>query len=214
MLNQNTRAYPRNFIQLAALFILTLVGWRVTGRPPTADKYLIIGAPHTSNWDLPLILLVMAALGVNLRWVGKDNLFRGPLGVIFRWLGGIPVNRRQSTNFTGQMIDLYHRHDRLALAIAPEGTRSQAGYWRSGFYTIAYGAQVPVACGFLDYATRTGGFGPTLWPSGDLQADFRRIRRFYTGIQGKYPQNQGQIVLQSEAGQETHLPDDNADLIS
>jgi 1-acyl-sn-glycerol-3-phosphate acyltransferase len=159
---------------------------------------VLIGAPHTSNWDLFYALWLMQAAGVRGRFVGKDSLFRPPLGILMRWWGGVPVNRSLSSNFVQQMIEVFNRMDEFVLMIAPEGTRSQVDYWKTGFYYIALGAQVPIALAYVDYSTRTLGIGPTLYPSGDIQADFVQIKAFYADKKGKYPEKQGEIRLKPE----------------
>ena len=181
--------------QSFARAVLRLFGWRVEAKLPDARKYIVIGAPHTSNWDLPLTLLVRNAIGLKLHWIAKDTAFRWPLGGLMKGLGGIPVNRRSRNNFVDQIVELFQKHADLIIAIAPEGTRSMVGYWRSGFYHMAVGAGVPIAMGFLDYGRKVGGIGPSFYPTGDIQADFIAIREFYAGIVGRHPHRQGEIKL-------------------
>ena len=156
---------------------------------------MIIGAPHTSNWDLVLTLLLMLAADLRLHWVGKDTLFRGPFGWLFRRLGGIPIDRRAPQKFVEQMVAAFRENASLRLAIAPAGTRKNAPHWRSGFYYIALGAGVPIVLGYADYRRRVVGLGPTLHPTGDIQADFESIRAFYAGIVGRHPRRQGEIRI-------------------
>jgi 1-acyl-sn-glycerol-3-phosphate acyltransferase len=186
------------FSQKLARAILRLVGWRVEATLPDARKYIVIGAPHTSSWDLPLTILVRNALGINLHWIAKDTAFRWPFGGLMKGLGGIPVNRRSRNNFVDQIVALLQKQADLIIAIAPEGTRSMVGYWRSGFYHMALGAGVPIAMGFLDYRRKVGGIGPSVYPTGDIQADFVAIREFYTGIIGRHPHRQGEIKLRDK----------------
>lgn len=178
--------------------LLRLQKWQVFGNFPDLPKFIVIGAPHTTNWDFYYMLLIKGVTGVDLRWVGKDTLFRWPVGKIMKWLGGIPVNRRSRNNFVDQMIDLFKQYDRLALAITPEGTRSKVHHWKTGFYHMAVGAQVPVVLVAIDYLTRTIEIGPSLIPTGDIENDFAVIRAFYAGKQGKYPEKQGTIQLRPE----------------
>jgi 1-acyl-sn-glycerol-3-phosphate acyltransferase len=166
---------------------LRLSGWRVEGRIPGAAKAVVIAAPHTSNWDLPLMLAVSYELGIRPAWLGKLELFRWPFGGLMRWLGGLPVDRRIRQNLVHQAVASFDAVERLYLVIPPSGTRSRATHWKSGFYHIARGARVPIACAFLDYRRRVGGIGPVLAPSGDLVADMARIRAFYAGVTGKIP---------------------------
>ncbi len=162
-------------------------GWRVEGTPPTSGRYVLIAAPHTSNWDFVYFLGVSAELGIMPNFLAKDSLFRWPIGGFMRDMGGIPVNRGQRGDMVGAMIYEFARRDRFALTIAPEGTRGKVGTWRTGFYHIALGAQVPIVAGFVDYATRTAGLGPTIMPSGDYDADIARIAQFYQTITPRYP---------------------------
>jgi 1-acyl-sn-glycerol-3-phosphate acyltransferase len=180
------------FSQPLASAILRLLSWKLEVTWPAAAKYVLIGAPHTSGWDLLYTLLFKHATGIQLRWVGKDGLFRGPLGSLLRRLGGIPVNRRTSHNFVQQMVDAFNQRDDLVLTIAPEGTRGKAEYWKTGFYYIALGAGVPIAMGFVDYRQKVVGIGPTIFPSGDIHADFAPIKAFYIKKTGRRPELQGE----------------------
>lgn len=161
--------------------------------PVDSSRYILIGAYHTSNWDFVIGYLVMTAIGLNLNFVGKHTLFRWPLGPFMRWLGGIPVNRSISSNFVDQVISNFRQYDELIVAIAPEGTRKKTEYWKSGFYHIAIGAGVPIVLGFLDYASRTGGLGAVIHPTGDIQDDLKEIKNFYSSVQAKYSEKVGEI---------------------
>lgn len=185
------------FSQVLANFLLRLISWRVDAYVPGTSKYILIGAPHTSGWDLFYALLLMHSTGIKMNFVGKESLFRWPLGVLMRWLGGIPVKRNAKNNFVQQIVDVFNKSTDLVVTIAPEGTREKAEYWRTGFYYIALGAGVPIALGFVDYENRVVGIGPHFYPSGDIQADFEIIREFYSGIKGRYPQRQGEIKIRS-----------------
>ncbi len=172
-----------------------MLGWQVDARLPDEKKYVITGAFHTSNWDFPLGILGMWALGLKANWVGKHTLFRGPLGPIFRMLGGIPVDRTLHTGFIRRVAELYQARDRMALTIAAEGTRSKTEHWKTGFYFIAVEAGVPIALGYLDYGRKQLGVGATLYPTGDIVRDFETIREFYKDKTGLRPENQGPIAL-------------------
>jgi 1-acyl-sn-glycerol-3-phosphate acyltransferase len=180
--------------QRIGLAIARAVGWEVHVQPPPA-RCVIVGAPHTSGWDLPLTLLLMLAGNLKLRWVGKDSLFRSPLGFLLRGLGGIPVNRRSRNAFVEQMVAALRSSDSLMVAILPEGTRRAARQWKTGFYYIALGAGVPIVLGYADYRRKIVGLGPALHPTGDIEADFEVIRTFYSGIVGKHPKRQGAIQI-------------------
>jgi len=181
--------------QRLAHIVLRLIGWRTHVLNPRLSRYVLIGAPHTSNWDFGLMLLLIAAEQLPIHFLGKDSLFRGPLGPLMRSLGGIPVNRRERTNLVDQIAAKFEQHDDLIIGIAPEGTRSKTKHWKTGFYYIALKAKVPIALAYLDYGNKIIGVGPNFTPSGDLQADFETIREFYAGIVGKNPKKQGEIIL-------------------
>ncbi|MGB7875645.1 MAG: lysophospholipid acyltransferase family protein [Anaerolineales bacterium] len=181
--------------QRLAQIILRLIGWRTHVLNPRLNRYVLIGAPHTSNWDFGIMLLLMAAEQLPIRFMGKDSLFRGPLGPLMRSLGGIPVNRRERTKLVDQIAAKFEEYDDLIIGIAPEGTRSKTKYWKTGFYYIALKARVPIAMAYLDYGNKIIGVGPNFTPSGDLQADFEIIREFYSEIVGKNPNEQGEIIL-------------------
>lgn len=179
--------------QRVGLAIAAAVGWKVQVQPLPA-RCVVIGAPHTTGWDLPLTLLMILTDDLNLRWVAKDTLFRGPFGRLLRALGGIPVNRRSRNNFVDQMIEDFRTYESLRLAIVPEGTRELAPYWKTGFYYIALGAEVPIALGYVDFPRKVVGIGPHFYPTGDIEADFAGIRAFYANLEGKFPDQQGPII--------------------
>ena len=177
---------------------LRILGWRVEANLPEGKKYVLIGAPHTSNWDFIYMLLMRGAIDLRPHWAGKDTMFRWPVAGLWKELGGIPVDRRSRRNFVDQMVAAFLEHDEFILVIAPEGTRSKVGYWKSGFYYIALGAGVPIVLGFLDFARKVGGLGPAVVPTGDIRADFVAIREFYADKAGKYPREQGEIKLRDD----------------
>lgn len=194
IVNSNLTTARQSISQRLARAILALAGWELTGSFPNLPKYVLIGAPHTSNWDFPLAMLLMFASGVRFNWIGKDSLFRWPLAGVFRRLGGIPVKRESSNNFVSQIVEAFERSSRLIIAIAPEGTRSLVKRWKTGFYYMALGAQVPLVLGFADYARRQVGVGPVIYPGDDIEATFAQLRVFYGDKTGKYPHKQGQII--------------------
>lgn len=175
--------------------ILGALSWRVELTPLPGPKYVLIGAPHTSNLDFVFMLLLEFAAGLKLNWVGKHTAFKGPLGPLMRALGGIPVDRRTSNQFVEQMVGVFNRSERLALLIAPEGTRGRAEHWRTGFYHIAAGAGVPIVFGYIDYRQKVVGIGPSMTPSGDIDHDFAHIRDFYRSKTGRRPERQGEILI-------------------
>jgi len=192
MPNSQTRT---PFSQALFRWLMRLTGWRIVGDPPALRRYVLIGAPHTATWDFFVAMLLKYSLDMRFHFVGKDSIFRGPLGPIMRLLGGIPVKRESRSNFVAQIVAFFAEREDLILVIAPEGTRSKSPYWKTGFYYIALGAGVPVVMAYLDYPRNVVGFGPSFEPSGDIQADFELIRSFYADKVGKYPEKQGAIEL-------------------
>jgi 1-acyl-sn-glycerol-3-phosphate acyltransferase len=176
------------------------MGWRTTGQVPDNPKFVLIAAPHTSWWDLPMFLACAFAMGVRVHWTGKHTIFRPPFGPLFRALGGVSIDRRASHNVVDQMVREFAARERFVLAIQPEGTRQKRPYWKSGFYFIAKAAGVPIAMTYLDYEKREGGFGPLLFPSDDLDADVRAIHAYYTDKKGKHPRNFGNIAFRPDHG--------------
>ena len=187
-----------SFTQSLALSILRLKSWRLEVNLPAAPKFVLVGAPHTSKQDLFYALLLAHGTGLKMHWIGKDSLFRWPIGGVLRWLGGIPVKRNANQNFVGQVVEVFNRVEKLVVAIAPEGTRGKADYWKTGFYYIALGAGIPIALGFVDYKEKVVGIGPTIHPSGDIRADFAQIKTFYAGKTGRYPELQGEVRIREE----------------
>lgn len=183
--------------------ILGFFGWKVDHRLPPVDKLVVIGAPHTSNWDLPLGLLAMWALHHNFYWVAKHTIFIGPAGWLFRKLGGIPVDRRVHTGFINRAAESIKEKDRIAMVIAPEGTRAKTEYWKAGFYHIAMEAGVPIGLGYIDCNTKTIGVGATLWPTGDMEKDFEAIKKFYADKKGIRPHLQGEIRIRPQKATRT-----------
>jgi 1-acyl-sn-glycerol-3-phosphate acyltransferase len=162
-------------------------GWRAVGTPPPGGCYVIIAAPHTSNWDFVYFLGLVGELGLDAHFMAKDSLFRWPLGGFMRDMGGIPVNRSGRHDMVGAMIAEFARRDRFALTIAPEGTRSKVGTWRTGFYHIALGAGVPMVIGMMDYGRRTGGLGPAIMPTGNYEADMVQVVEAYRDVTPRHP---------------------------
>jgi 1-acyl-sn-glycerol-3-phosphate acyltransferase len=167
--------------------VLRVMGWRVEGEVPNLSKFVIAVAPHTSNWDFVVGAAAMFALDLRLAFLGKHTLFRGPFGPLFRWMGGIPVDRRSPHGVVGESIVAFQAIDRRILAIAPEGTRSPVPHFKSGFLQIARGAGVPVVLASLDYAARCVRLGPWFTPGEDIEADLHRTEAFFAPVRGKKP---------------------------
>ena len=162
--------------------------WRYRAEPlPDDGAGILIGAPHTSNWDFALMLAITWRTGISVRFLGKHQLFRPPLGPLMRALGGIPVDRRRPGGLVEELVGRVAAGERFYLVITPEGTRGAASGWRSGFYRIARAADLPVTLGYVDRTTMTAGLGPTFRLTGDVAADMERIRAFYAGKTGVRP---------------------------
>lgn len=194
-----------SLVNSIARIILKLSGWRTHVIPPHTSRYVLIGAPHTSNWDFILALVLMAVERIPIRIMGKDSLFRWPLGLFMRAIGAIPVNRRERTSLVDQIVAKFDEQTDLIIGISPEGTRSKTSHWRTGFYYIALKARVPIVLAYLDYKNKVIGLGPSIKPTGNIHADFAKIRDFYSGVIGKFPHKQGKIELSNnEMGSSTN----------
>ena len=170
-----------------SIAFLRLTGWKIEGSlPPDGQKSVLIAAPHTSNWDLPYTLMVAFVLRLNIYWMGKEQIFKPPFRGLMRWLGGIPVQREKSSNLVAASIDAIRAAaGPLQLIVPPEGTRSNTRYWKTGFYYIAVGAQVPIVMAYMDYKRKISGLGPVFQPTGDIEADMAAIKSFYAPFTGK-----------------------------
>jgi len=171
-------------------------GWRLEGGLPETRKFVITGAPHTSNWDFVFFLGATQELGIPPAFMGKKQLFRWPMTRFMRDMGGIAVDRSKRSNYVEQVAAEFARRDELALVIAPEGTRSSDGSWRSGFYHIALEAGVPIVPAWVDHATMSGGLGPPLMPSGDFASDLALLAQFYRNA---LPQEPRFAILEQQA---------------
>jgi 1-acyl-sn-glycerol-3-phosphate acyltransferase len=174
-------------------------GWSVEGSAPQPRKFVVIAAPHTSNWDFLYFIGAADGLNLDLSFMGKDSLFRWPWGRMMRDMGGIPVDRSHSTNMVDAMIAEFGRRSEFMLTIAPEGTRGKVRQWKSGFYHIAMGAKVPMVCGMMDYRRKVVGLGPAIWPTGDYAADMKTIGQYYSQCTPRHP-NKGFAGLPEAEG--------------
>ncbi len=179
---------------------LRLAGWEFETPLPAEKKYVCLAVPHTSNWDGVLLLALARSVGMKMSFMIKREWLRGPMGVVLRRLGAVGIERSRATHVVQAMIDELARRDELALVIPPEGTRSRAEYWKSGFYHIARGADVPVVPGYLDYGRKRAGLGPPIRLTGVVRADMDRIRAFYReqAPVGFHPDAFGPIRLREE----------------
>ena len=177
-------------------FFFTRLGWKINGDVPRdLKKYIIVVAPHTSNWDFLVGLAVRSIMKFPSNYLGKKELFNPPFGWLFRKLGGYPVDRKGSHNLVDQVAEIFKSEDQFIIAIAPEGTRKNVTKWKTGFYHIARGAGVPIVMSYLDFKRKVAGVGPTFIPTGDIEADFRVFEEFYTKVTPKYPDQRGGIAV-------------------
>lgn len=178
-----------------AHLILRLGGWTPVGGVPDVPKAVVIAAPHTSNWDGFWALTYKVAVGLDISFFAKKSLFWFPLGNLLRWFGAIELDRGRAVNAVQLAIEEFKKHETFYLGLAPEGTRSLKPGWKSGFYRIADGANVPVCLGFLDFRNKRVGIGPPIELSGDVEADLAIIREFYADIKGRWPEQTSPIVF-------------------
>ena len=171
-----------------------LTGWRTEGGPPPDERFVLIAAPHTSNWDAVIMLVAARIYDLPLAWFVKDSWFKFPLGRLMRALGGVPIDRSAPHGVVEQAVERLQQDGRLALAVPPEGTRGHAPHWKSGFYHIARGAKVPIVLGYIDYGRKVAGLGPAFVPTGDIDADFEVFRKFYGHIKARFPNKAGVVA--------------------
>ena len=178
----NATRKPSLLSRLVRRLLLVLYrwkGWRIEGRRPDVDKFVLLGAPHTSNWDFIFFLGATHELGIRPSFVGKNTLFTWPATNFMLDMGRIPVDRKTRANYVEQVAQAFADHDDLALVIAPEGSRTFKGTWKSGFYHIAMAAGVPIVPAWVNNATMIGGLGEPIMPTGDYAADLAKIAAFY-----------------------------------
>lgn len=186
--------------RLIARIFWTFSRWKLVTEPAPTRPTLLIGAPHTSNWDFVLMLAIAWKLGVDFRWLGKKSLFAGWRGPIMRALGGIPVDRADASRVVDEIVARIRAGEVFSLVVTPDGTRGGNTRWKSGFYRIARDTDMPVTLGYVDRTTMTTGLGPTLSLSGDIPADMGRIRAFYADKAGFHPERRVEPRLSAEDG--------------
>ena len=172
-----------------SIFILRVIGWKTRGTELAHQRFVLIGAPHTSNWDFPLMLMVVLKLKLRVFWMGKHTLFPFPFGGLMKWLGGVPINRSSSHNVVRETVRQFKDHEELVVLIPPEGTRSKVKEWKTGFYHIANMAKVPILMGYVDAEKKEAGFADFFHPTGDIDKDLEEIRNFYKPIKGLISKN-------------------------
>ncbi|HCG55882.1 MULTISPECIES: 1-acyl-sn-glycerol-3-phosphate acyltransferase [Brevibacterium] len=184
--------------RLAARAFWTFSRWKLVTQPAPDRPTVLIGAPHTSNWDFVVMLAIAWSQRIEVHWLGKKSLFTGWRGPIMRGLGGIPVDRADPKRVVAEMIDRVHSGDVFGLVVTPDGTRKGHTHWKSGFYRIAQQTGMPVTLGFVDRTTLTTGLGPTIEVTGNVTADMDRIRSFYADKSGIRPENRVEPRLREE----------------
>jgi 1-acyl-sn-glycerol-3-phosphate acyltransferase len=190
--------------QRTALRMLNAIGWNLYFKPLPGPHGIAVVYPHTSNWDFFVGLVAKWAVGVQFRWLAKDSLFRGPMGALMRYWGGVAVDRSSPQGAIRRLAQTMHAADWFWLAITPEGTRSYRPHWKSGFYRIALAADVPVLLVALDYGRKIIDVTHTLTMTGDEAADIAAIAQVYDGVRALYPKNAAPIRL----GEPGSRPDD------
>ena len=186
------------FRRLAARAFWTFSRWKLVTQPAPDRPTVLIGAPHTSNWDFVVMLAIAWSQRIEVHWLGKKSLFTGWRGPIMRGLGGIPVDRADPKRVVAEVIDRVHSGDVFGLVVTPDGTRKGHTHWKSGFYRIAQQTGMPVTLGFVDRTTMTTGLGPTIEVTGNVAADMDRIRSFYADKSGIRPENRVEPRLREE----------------
>ncbi|WP_198394746.1 1-acyl-sn-glycerol-3-phosphate acyltransferase [Brevibacterium yomogidense] len=185
--------------RLAARAYWTFSRWKLVTQPPPQRPTVLIGAPHTSNWDFVLMLAIAWRQGIDVRWLGKISLFAGWRGPLMRALGGVPVDRDDPGRVVDDIVRQVHAGEVFGLVVTPDGTRGGHTHWKSGFYRIARETGMPVTLGYVDRPTRTTGLGPTIELTGDIAGDMDRIRAFYADKSGFHPHKRVEPRLREEA---------------
>ena len=175
--------------QFAKFILFTILGWKLIGDfPREIKKYVVIAAPHTSWVDFPIAILARMASGIMIHFIGKNALFKWPFGFFFRALGGTPVDRTQSNNLVDAIIELFNSKEEFRLGLSPEGTRKKVTSWKTGFYYIAKGANVPIVMATLDFENKQVKFSEPYYTTDNKEEDFEVFYSFYKNIKGKNPE--------------------------
>ena len=181
-------------------FLFHAAGWRTAGAAPTIPRYVLIAAPHTSNWDGVLLVAAGNLFGLKLSWFLKASWFVWPMSIFLRKMGAVPIDRKARHDAVANAVEMLKKSDKLALAVSPEGTRKHSESWRTGFYYIALGAGVPIVLSYLDYGRKIAGMGPVFTPTGDIEKDFAVFREFYSGMTACHPEQFGPVVPRKAKG--------------
>lgn len=168
---------------------MSLSGWGFEGTIPNEPKFVMIVVPHTSNWDFIVGVEALFSIGFRISFLGKHTLFKWPLGLFMKWLGGVAVERSVSRDRVAETIAAFDSAESFILAVAPEGTRKPVKDWKSGFYHVAHGAHVPIVPVAFDYGRKVVRLYPPFWTTGDADGDIRRIKNQYAGVVARNPDN-------------------------
>ncbi len=174
-------------------WLLQRMGWHIGSAGEELPKCVICVAPHTSNMDFVIGKLFYNAVGKQADFLMKKEWFIFPFGMIFKRMGGVPIDRSRNTSMTEQMATEFALRKHFRLAITPEGTRKKVDEWKKGFYYIALKAQVPIQLGYINYGKKEVGIMSTFYPTGDADADISYIRSCYNGIAGHHKDNFGDM---------------------
>jgi 1-acyl-sn-glycerol-3-phosphate acyltransferase len=175
---------------ISKFILFRLMGWKIVNDfPRNIKKYIIIVAPHTSWVDFPLSILVEFITKVDIKFIGKHTLFKPPFGFLFKALGGTPVDRSKSQSMVQAIIDIFNSKDEFIMALSPEGTRKKASQWKSGFYHVAKGANIPLVMAALDFKNKKVIISEPYYLSENEEQDIQKIKTFFKGVQGKHPEN-------------------------
>lgn len=183
------------FMHGLARLLFRLTGWKIEGGVHQPPRFVIIAAPHTSNWDAFIMLTAGYIFRLKIKWFVKQAAFAFPLGILVRAFGGIPIDRSVRKNVVAQAVAEFQEKEHFILAVPPEATRSRSTSWKTGFYHIARGAGVPIVLGYIDYRRKIAGLGPAFVPTGDIVADFKEFAAFYDNVTPKYPENRGVVAV-------------------
>ncbi|WP_439129805.1 1-acyl-sn-glycerol-3-phosphate acyltransferase [Polaribacter sp.] len=175
--------------RIAKFILNNILGWKVEGIfPETPKKYVVIAAPHTSWVDFPIAILTRMSLGTMIHFIGKDSLFKWPFGYFFKVLGGTPVDRSKSNNLVDAVIEIFNKKEHFKLGLSPEGTRKKVEKWKTGFYYIAKGANVPIVMATLDFENKKVKISEPYYTTDNFEEDFKYFKHFYKNIKGKNPE--------------------------
>ncbi|MDC1432906.1 1-acyl-sn-glycerol-3-phosphate acyltransferase [Polaribacter sp.] len=173
----------------SSFILFRLLGWKIINDfPQDIKKYVVIAAPHTSWMDFPIAILSRMTLGTMVNFIGKGSLFKGPFGFLFRLLGGTPVDRSQNNNLVDSIVQLFNSKEEFRLGLSPEGTRKKVAKWKTGFYYIAKGANVPIVMATLDFGNKQIKISKAYTLTEDMDTDFKHFHAFFSDVKAKNPE--------------------------